>query len=107
MEFGIIHFNILFNTFQSLKCQKGPKMAILDLKMAIDLSKKYFLLINSEKLYYEVWNHPFWYIIYYLSVSQMSLKCLESSILALVFYGYQANPSLCITISPPPFVGGG
>ena len=32
---GIIHFDILFNTFMSLKCTKWPKMAILGLKMAI------------------------------------------------------------------------
>ena len=35
MESGMIHFNILFNTFQSLKWQRVPKMATFDLKMAI------------------------------------------------------------------------
>ena len=47
---GIIHFDILFKTFLSLKCQKGPKMAIfglimaiLDLKMAMDIFKNIFI----------------------------------------------------------------
>ena len=35
LESGIIHFNILFYTFLSMKCQKGLKMAILGLAMAI------------------------------------------------------------------------
>ena len=84
MESGIIHFDMLFNTFLSLKCQKGPKMAILGLKWPWIFSK----IFSSDRQ------------------RKVVLWCLESSILALVFYGYQANPSLCITISPP-FVGGG
>ena len=53
MVHGIIHFviTLLFNTFLSLKCQKGPKMvisglemAILDLKMAMGLFKIIFNL---------------------------------------------------------------
>ena len=51
MVHGIIHLTILFNTFLSIKCQKGPKMAIsglemaiLELKMAMDLSKNIFIL---------------------------------------------------------------
>ena len=46
----MIHFYILFNTFQSLKCQRLPKMAtfglkmaILDLKMAMDVFKNIFI----------------------------------------------------------------
>ena len=55
MVHRINHFNILFNTFLSLKCQKGPKMAISDLKMAIldlkmakDLSKNTFIWLTAK-----------------------------------------------------------
>ena len=37
MDSGIIHFDIFYNTFMSLKYQKGLKMATLSLKMAIFL----------------------------------------------------------------------
>ena len=46
----------------------GLKIAILALKTAMDLSKNIF----SKKLYYIVWNHPFYDIVLYLPVSEMA-----------------------------------
>ena len=79
LESGIIHFNILFYTFLSMKCQKGLKMAILglamailDLKTAMDLSKNIFIWLAAKICTMESWIIHFWYIFLYFPVSEMS-----------------------------------
>ena len=72
----INHYNISFNTILSLKCQKAQKWSFRAWKWPWICPK---IFSSDRQLYY-------WVLLW----------SLESSILALVLYGHQTNPSLSL-----------